>query len=135
MARRKKKTFPSEIRYRKKNPMVSFRLKKEDYDRLKEASERSGKPIAQFVREIALGVSKKESASYKRGFDAGYKAAMGIDHFRIPCSMCGKPMAFTSKDKIWEDKVKPTLCEAFRNWHHTPCPVDTTKKTEKKSKK
>ena len=135
MARRKRKPFPSEIKYREKNPMVSFRLKKEEYNQLKETSRKRGKPVAQFVREIALGVKEKESASYKRGFNAGYKVAMEIDHFRIPCSNCGKAIAFTSKDKNWEDVVKPALYKAFINWHHTTCPVDTTKKIEKRSKK
>jgi flagellar biosynthesis/type III secretory pathway protein FliH len=71
--KRKKKTFPSEVKYREKNPMVSFRLKREDYKRLKEIVERSGKSIAQFVREIALEVNREESASYTRGYEDGYK--------------------------------------------------------------
>ena len=73
MAKTKKKTFPSEVRYRERNPMVSFRLKREYYDRLKDVVERSGKSMGQFVREIALDVNKEESASYKCGYEDGHK--------------------------------------------------------------
>ena len=75
MVKRKRKTFPSEVRYRERNPMVSFRLKREYYDQLKEVVERSDKPIAQFIREIALGVNKEESTSYTRGYEDGDKKA------------------------------------------------------------
>ena len=73
MVKVKRKTFPSEVKYRERNPMVSFRFKREEYERLKEIVERSGKSIAQFVREIALGVNKEESASYTRGYEDGRK--------------------------------------------------------------
>jgi hypothetical protein len=122
LAKKKKKTFPSQIKYGKKNPTVSFRLKRVDYENLKTVSEMNGKPIAQFVREIVLGVNDEESGSYNSGYEHGYDNAMGIDHFRIPCSKCGKPIVFTSKDEVWEPVVKPTLYKAFSNWHHITCP-------------
>jgi len=43
------------------------------------------------------------------------------DNFRIPCSICGKPMYFSSRDENWERKVKPILYQAFKNWRHTSC--------------
>jgi len=43
------------------------------------------------------------------------------DNFRVPCSICGKPMQFSSLDKNWESEIKPTLYQAFKNWRHTKC--------------
>jgi len=39
--------------------------------------------------------------------------------FTTPCSVCGKPIVFTHKNSNWKSKVRPTLLEAFRYWHHT----------------
>jgi Zn-dependent M32 family carboxypeptidase len=43
------------------------------------------------------------------------------DNFRVPCSICGKPMYFSSTQDNWEAQVKPTLYNAFKDWHHTAC--------------
>jgi hypothetical protein len=43
------------------------------------------------------------------------------DNFHVPCSICGKPMQFSSLDKNWESEIKPTLYQAFKNWRHTKC--------------
>jgi hypothetical protein len=45
------------------------------------------------------------------------------DNFRVPCSICGEPMHFSSSDKNWESEVKPTLYGAFKNWCHAKCPT------------
>jgi hypothetical protein len=42
------------------------------------------------------------------------------DSFRAPCSICGKPMRFSSNDNNWE-QAKPTLHGAFAQWAHTTC--------------
>ena len=61
-----------------------------------------------------------EEKAYRKGYEEGYTKAMSEDHFYVPCSICGKPMHFSSKDVNWED-VKQVLYNAFRNWHHTSC--------------
>ena len=57
---------------------------------------------------------------YRKGYDEGYTKAMSEDHFYVPCSICGKPMHFSSKDSNWKD-VKRVLYNAFRTWAHTAC--------------
>ena len=42
------------------------------------------------------------------------------DNFRVPCSVCGKPMYFSTLDSIW-DQEKAALYETFKKWHHTTC--------------
>ena len=43
------------------------------------------------------------------------------DNFRVPCSICGEPMYFSSNNSNWESEVKPTLYQAFKNWYHVRC--------------
>jgi hypothetical protein len=42
------------------------------------------------------------------------------DNFHVPCSICGKPMSFSSRDNNWEVEKK-TLFQAFATWYHTTC--------------
>ncbi|MEM4524648.1 MAG: hypothetical protein QXF29_06090 [Archaeoglobaceae archaeon] len=47
---------------------------------------------------------------------------MRIEHFTAPCSICGKPMHFTSENsKWWNEKVEPVLERAFAKWFHVEC--------------
>ena len=50
-------------------------------------------------------------------------------HFWTPCSICGKPMYFSSNDSNWESEVKPTLYQAFKNWYHVRCKTQLQKAT------
>jgi hypothetical protein len=58
--------------------------------------------------------------SRKTIYKMGYNEAMQIDRFTIPCSICGKPMQFTSRDPKWEEQ-KLILNNAFKNVCHTNC--------------
>jgi hypothetical protein len=42
------------------------------------------------------------------------------DNFRVPCSICGKTMYFSSLDSNWKDK-RDKLYATFGNWCHSPC--------------
>jgi hypothetical protein len=41
-------------------------------------------------------------------------------HWRIPCSVCGREMYFSSEDEDFAGKYK-VLKEAFKNWRHADC--------------
>ena len=59
---------------------------------------------------------------YNNAFEEGAKwVRANEDNFRAPCSICGKPMRFSSKDSNWENQKKPDLYEAFKSWYHTDC--------------
>jgi hypothetical protein len=69
-----------------------------------------------FMREL----NKARKTLMEQYHDIGFEEAMEIDHFRVPCSICGKPMHFSSRDQNW-DEERRVLYEAFKNWHHTSC--------------
>jgi hypothetical protein len=88
-------------------------------ERFKEAvqSEASHLARSQFMKQINAtrqtirAQAFKECAENVRRFE---------DNFRVPCSICGKPMHFSSRNSNWE-KVKPLLDDAFSDWHHIKC--------------
>ena len=68
--------------------MVSFRIKKEEYDRLKELSNTKGKPVAQFIREIVLSTIGEKPESYNSGFDKKKKREEEKMKWRKTCGIC-----------------------------------------------
>ena len=71
-----------------------------------------------FMKELNKAGETIRSNAWEAG--AGW-VRRNEDNFRVPCSICGKPMYFSSNDSNWESKVKPTLYQAFKNWCHTRC--------------
>ena len=53
-----KKRFPSQIRYKKKNPSISFRLKNDEKSKIKLMADRSGKSVSEIVRIALLDLEK-----------------------------------------------------------------------------
>jgi hypothetical protein len=71
-----------------------------------------------FMREL----NKARETITKEAWEAGANwVRMNEDNFRVPCGICRKPMYFSSLDGNWESEIKPTLYQAFKNWHHTKC--------------
>ena len=85
----------------------------------KQAVEREADRLAKtrFMSQLNTG---RETIRNK-AFDEGMKYVREWeDNFRVQCSICDKPMYFSSRNKNWEE-VKTVLYEAFKNWHHTSC--------------
>lgn len=57
---------------------------------------------------------------YNEGYGEGYDEAFEIEHFTAPCSVCRKPMYFSSNSRNWIE-VRETLKSVFNNWRHTSC--------------
>ena len=55
-----RKRFPSQIRYEKKNPLISFRLKKDEKSKIKLMADRSGKSVSELVRIALLDLEIKD---------------------------------------------------------------------------
>jgi len=71
-----------------------------------------------FMREL----NKARETIRSNAWEAGAEwVRRNEDNFRVPCSICGEPMYFSSNDSNWESKVKPTLYQAFKNWYHVRC--------------
>ncbi len=96
----------------------------ENFDRkVKAEAERLYK--AKFFEQMNKARKSIYESGYKKGYDEGYKDgyndAMQIEHFSIPCPICGEPMIFKSDEDIWETEIKPKLIEAFSRWRHKEC--------------
>jgi len=105
--------FPSQVRYLEKNPVVSFHVKQEEKEKLKELSKRYGKSLSEILREILLGVAEKESKSYERGYNDGVSA------FSVwyPCCVCGEFILVDPNDE--EDMA--VIEKAFKDHGHPEC--------------
>ena len=105
-----RKRFDSQIRYEEKNPLISFRLKKVEKNKIKLMAYRSDKSVSELVRIALLKLEKDftptyekisnqeyksgfdlgQDQGYKKGWDEGYNK--GMDKWAIwgYCSICGK---------------------------------------------
>ncbi len=122
----KRSELPSQKKYRANHPSVSFRLKKDDKDRLDAITRVTGKTLTQFMTEFI----HEKMEPYEEPAELMYAILDYSDwvdrlekeeKFTVPCPVCGKPMYFSSNDSNWKTKVYPKLTEAFSKWHHTAC--------------
>ena len=76
------KKYPSQIKYEKNNPTITFRMKKHEKERIRLMVESSGKSISQLVRENLLQAEKNYSDAYEKGKEQ--------HRIWIFCNVCGK---------------------------------------------
>lgn len=117
----------------REHPKVQVYVSKEEYEALRELSERMSLSISELIKKAILDIGKLRDEAYGKGFDDGWERAeneikkhgpfeyFGIEEFTVPCPKCGKPMIFLSKDEKWKSEVKPILKKAFANWYHAEC--------------
>ena len=99
-----------------------------------EACDRASTLLDANSGKFKAAVKREAQRTYKRRFmteinkarktmetEAAARVRRSEDNFRVPCSVCGKPMVFSSRDENWESAAKPVLYSAFGNWHHTTC--------------
>jgi len=60
MAKKKTKLFPSQIRYLEKNPVISFRLKKEEKEKLDEIVKDTNTSVSKWVSDFVRGKVENE---------------------------------------------------------------------------
>ena len=66
-----RRKYPSQIRYEENNPTITFRMKKNEKERIKSMAERSGKSISELVRISLLGLEKDFSKAYNDSYTKG----------------------------------------------------------------
>jgi predicted DNA-binding protein len=86
--KRKRRYYPSQERYQADNPTVSFRLPKEDKDRLEEIAKMEGTTIGQYVRDFLKGIVE-EKKGYYEGYNEGLKKGRESWKIQWDCSVCG----------------------------------------------
>ena len=90
--------------------------RREQYKKnVKDEADRLGK--SRYMGQLNKARTTVEDSGRKKGEN---HVRSNEDNFRVPCSVCGKYMHFSSKDKEW-DAEKKALYPAFANWHHTAC--------------
>lgn len=124
MARRKKNKPPARDRYEKSHPVISFRVDKELYDRLKAVKKVEGRSMADILK-AGLGLIevkiRTEKEIWQQGYDEGqlngYELAESEYKVTYPCSICGKSIEVTT------DEEKKAIATYMREhgWGHADC--------------
>lgn len=102
----RKHVAPSRERYEESHPTVSFRLTKEDLERLRAEQERSKSSLAEIaLRGVVL--EQKMQESYLRGYRDGFRKSFG--RFAVPCRRCDTPMFFDLQHMSTRQIVLPSF--------------------------
>ena len=136
MAKKKTKLFPSQIRYREKNPIVSFRLKKEEKEKLKEIVKDSNTSVSEWVSDFVRGKVEneeeklrllEENETLENTIQVLRKKIRSKIRFKIPCSACGGDVVVTPMYlyRDWDSYIYPRLITAFK---HVSCVYCRNKK-------
>jgi len=130
MAKKKTKLFPSQIRYLENNPVISFRLKKEEKEKLKEIVKDTNTSVSEWVSDFVRGKAEneeeklrllKENRALKKTNKTLRTKIKNVIRFKVPCSVCGNDLVFEPSDENWESRIYPILKEAFKDWCHDDC--------------
>jgi len=130
MAKKKTKLFPSQIRYLEKNPVISFRLKKEEKEKLDEIVKDTNTSVSKWVSDFVRGKVENEEEKLRlleenkvleKGNKKLRKKIGTIIRIKVPCSVCGNDLVFEPSDEKWKSEIYPTLKKTFNNWHHDDC--------------
>jgi hypothetical protein len=131
-------------RWRRLHPKVTFYLKKETYERLKEAAASRNMTVKDFVLSLVEGFERyydevkarlsklyysaaayafvERPAAFLGLLERYYPEGSGreLAFFTLPCSICGQRMVFNHGDENWAE-VRRVLLDAFRGWGHACC--------------
>jgi hypothetical protein len=123
MARKHKSSPPSRRKYEQANPVISFRVPKEVYDRLLQV-QRSGVSRVK-VLKAGLGlyepVVRAEEGIRQQGYDEGYEkaadTAFELWAVTYPCRKCGKEMRVDTEGE--KKAIREFLIAS--GWGHGDC--------------
>ena len=121
-----KKLFPSQERYLKSHPSITFRLKKDEKEKLDSIIKETGKSLSTWMSEFILNKLapyEENSKLLKKvaALEAQKKELAAERRFNVPCPNCGEVMFFSSKDSNWKTEIYPVLLHAFSEWQHVDC--------------
>lgn len=108
---------PSRIRYERENPTISFRMDRETYEKIKALQRKSGKSLAEVIKESLGFIERSTEEAYQRGFEDGYLQAKNLYRFSIQCAECGGELVL-SNSTTGIDNVKQLL----KGFTHSQCP-------------
>lgn len=115
---------PSRVKYEQGHPVVSCRVPREVYEKLRGIMDREDKSFADILKTglgiLELHVREKETArkvGQAEGYRRGYAEAGRLYKVTYPCSVCGKTLAVTSRDE--KEAIKEYMQE--HGWSHRAC--------------
>ncbi len=130
MAKKKTKLFPSQIRYLEKNPIISFRLKKEEKEKLEEIVKSTNTSVSKWVSDFVRDKVENEDEKLKlleenkelNNTIEQLRTKIGtIIRFKVPCSICERDIVVTPSHSDWDSYVYPQLKKAFRGARCSSC--------------
>ena len=128
-----KKPYPAQLRYYRKNPVVSFRLPAEEKQRLEDIAREKGMTLSQLFKsyydkikatdeELREELRKKNETElkkeYDRGYKEGYKKAEEDWKIDFECPICFKK-AYIRPNTETHALVKDFLQK--KKWGHEEC--------------
>ena len=107
---------PSRKKYEEENPTVSARVPKETRHNLLLNLKKIGMSLAEALKVLA-GELELKVKPIDEARKEGYEEAKNLYMVPYPCSVCGEPMAITSK------KAKEAVMEFMieHGWGHAKC--------------
>ena len=131
----KTKYFPSQERYLAKNPVVSFRLTKEEKEKLEEISEGEDMTVGEYVRDFLNGIVRereREQERYNNGYGKGYEKGVKDWGIWYICNICGKP-SLIKPNTPTHDFLKKVLED--RDYAHTVCLDEQRRRQEEEQRR
>lgn len=113
-----KKVPPSKKKYDEKHPVISFRVSKEEYQRMKSVLNKEKKSIGQFFRKALESEEKSYQEAFDRGYRQGFEKAKTKYAVAPLCVSCNEPI-FIDDVNVQEEMIisLPFTCV------HEGCPV------------
>jgi flagellar biosynthesis/type III secretory pathway protein FliH len=131
---------PSRRRYEEQNPTVSFRISKEKKEKLNSLvnnlevtkkewfesiiDEESTKCSAVFQQGLTKGEKEGFEKGHAEGYDEGYKHAYQEFVAKVPCAVCGEPVAINTERQ--REELYNTVDKINLDWSAQP-PLGTLK--------
>jgi len=105
-------------RYDEKHPVVSYRVTKEEYTRLKDVLTRQNKTMKEFFRQALKLEEREYREAQRRGYLEGFNDAKEKYAVWLYCVDCGNGIA------VADEKVKEEMTASYeRMAMHTNCDV------------
>ena len=114
------RTSQAKKAYNDANPVVSFRVPREDYEEVRRRLVEFGKPMSEFMRDSFDGYQVDIETAHSRGVREGYKMAKDRYAVYAPCNTCEQPVALIDKE-LQQDAARALLNENVLIIIHDDC--------------
>jgi len=113
-----RKIYPSQRRYMDENPAITFRMKKEEKERIVTMAELAGKSVSELVRVALLGLEEDFSEAYDESNNIGFATAKSNFRVWFYCDVCAGVIDILPNSDI--HKVIINYLKQER-WGHPEC--------------